>query len=53
MPTNILKNVPLAPRTTLGVGGTAEYFALVHSSEELEEALMWARRNNEIGRAHV
>lgn len=46
MPSNILKNVPLAPLTTLGVGGSAEYFVEVHEREELKEVLTWARHDN-------
>jgi len=38
----IEEEVPLAPRTTLGVGGTARYYARVQSEAELREALAWA-----------
>jgi UDP-N-acetylmuramate dehydrogenase len=34
--------VELAPRTTLGVGGTAAHYARVESEAELLEALAWA-----------
>lgn len=36
-------NVPLAPFTTLGVGGAARYFAAVESDVSLAEALAWAQ----------
>ncbi len=36
------ENVPLAPMTTLRLGGPARYFASVHSREELREVLAWA-----------
>ncbi len=35
--------VPLAPLTTLGVGGTARFFAEAHSLEEVQEVLRFAR----------
>ena len=37
-------DVPLAPLTTLELGGPCRYFAEVSSAEELAEALDWARR---------
>lgn len=43
MPATIQKNVPLAPLTTLGVGGSAEYFAQVRTESELRDALTWAK----------
>jgi len=33
---------PLAPRTTLEIGGAAEYFAEARSVDEVREALRWA-----------
>ncbi len=39
----ILRDVPLAPRTTLGIGGAAEYFCTVRSEAELAAALAHAR----------
>lgn len=39
----ILENVALAPRTTLGVGGPARFYAEPHSPEAVREALAWAR----------
>lgn len=41
----IQKNVPLAPRTTLGVGGDAEYFISVENLEALEYAVRWANEH--------
>ena len=43
MPPIITAHVPLAPRTTLGVGGVAEYFTEVSSLEALRDAVAWAR----------
>ena len=37
------EHVPLAPLTTLGVGGEARFFASPQSIEEVEEALEYAR----------
>lgn len=34
---------PLAPRTTLGVGGPARYFARARSEADVVEALAWAK----------
>src|SRR5512140_1598400 len=39
---DIQENVALAPRTTLGVGGPARWFAEIRSEEELREAVDWA-----------
>ncbi|MGH9605131.1 MAG: UDP-N-acetylmuramate dehydrogenase [Terracidiphilus sp.] len=38
------ENQPLAPFTTLGIGGPARWFAEVASEEEIAEAADWARR---------
>jgi UDP-N-acetylmuramate dehydrogenase len=46
MPHGISKNVPLAPRTTLGVGGNAEYFAEVKTITELNAVLEWAKNEH-------
>ena len=39
-------NIPLAPLTTLGLGGAAEHFVKVSSSEELAQALAYAQAKN-------
>ena len=39
---DVRENVPLAPLTTLGIGGPARYFIAVRSEAELREALLWA-----------
>jgi UDP-N-acetylmuramate dehydrogenase len=39
---HILENIPLAPLTTLGVGGAARYFAEVSTPREVREALDFA-----------
>lgn len=41
-----LENIPLAPHTTLGVGGPARWFAHVTSQHELLEAVAFARTRN-------
>ena len=38
------RNVPLAPRTTLRIGGPADYFAEPEGEEELAKLLAWAGR---------
>jgi UDP-N-acetylmuramate dehydrogenase len=40
------RNVPLAPHTSLRVGGAADYFVLAHSATELVEALAWAHEHD-------
>jgi UDP-N-acetylmuramate dehydrogenase len=42
---NIYGNVPLAPMTTLGVGGPAELYCAVRSEAEVIDALDFARAN--------
>jgi UDP-N-acetylmuramate dehydrogenase len=39
----IQENIPLAPYTTLQVGGSARYFAEPANEDEIVEALLWAR----------
>ncbi|MGC2210000.1 MAG: UDP-N-acetylmuramate dehydrogenase [Candidatus Korobacteraceae bacterium] len=39
----IQENIPLAPYTTLQVGGSASYFAEPADEDEIVEALRWAR----------
>ena len=40
---DVRAHVPLAPLTTLGVGGAARHFVEASSEEEIAEALTWAR----------
>ena len=42
-PLAIRENVPLAPHTTIGLGGAARYYAHCSSDEEIAEALAHAR----------
>jgi UDP-N-acetylmuramate dehydrogenase len=39
---NIERDVPLAPHTSLRVGGPADWFLLAHSAQQVAEALRWA-----------
>ena len=39
---SLRENVPLAPMTTLGVGGDARYFAEIRATEELTAGVEWA-----------
>ncbi|MFH1712701.1 MAG: UDP-N-acetylmuramate dehydrogenase [Candidatus Jacksonbacteria bacterium] len=39
----IQQNIPLAPYTTLKIGGPADYFVIAKSQNELVEALNWAK----------
>jgi len=39
----IQQNVPLAPLTTLGVGGPAQFFSEIHTPEDAMEAIQFAR----------
>src|SRR5262252_3187493 len=41
----ILKDVPLAPLTTLGVGGQARFLVNAHSVGEVEQALQFAKED--------
>ena len=41
----IEKNVPLASHTTLKLGGIAEYFAVIQTLQDLEDAVIFARDN--------
>ena len=40
---NIQQNVPLAPLTTLGVGGPARYFVQAGSEDAVRSAVDWVR----------
>lgn len=42
-PKNVRTEVPLAPYTTLHIGGPAEYFLDVQTEEELVVAIRWAK----------
>src|SRR5215212_5828424 len=39
---SLQENVPLAPLTTIGIGGPARFFFRATSVDELREALAWA-----------
>lgn len=41
MAIDIQRDVPLAPLTTLGLGGRARFFIPVYSTDDLREALAW------------
>jgi UDP-N-acetylmuramate dehydrogenase len=43
----VQENVPLAPLTTIGIGGPARFFFRAHSGDEVVEALDWARARDE------
>ena len=44
---HIQENVPLAPLTTIGIGGPARFFLRAESVDELLEGLHWARDKNQ------
>jgi len=41
-PERMQQNVPLAPLTTLGIGGAAKLFVRAESIDELRDAMAWA-----------
>lgn len=43
----INKNIKLAPYTTLKIGATAEFFAVIKSKDELLEAISWSKEHNQ------
>ena len=43
---NLQENVPLAPRTTLQIGGPARYFVEAANKAEVREAVRWAQAKN-------
>jgi UDP-N-acetylmuramate dehydrogenase len=43
MALDVAENVPLAPLSTLGVGGTARHYARVSTDDDVREAVDWAR----------
>lgn len=44
----IEKNVSLAKYTTFKIGGPAEFFVEVKKTEDLQEALLWAKENKQV-----
>lgn len=42
---NIQENVSLAKYTTLKIGAAAEFFAVIESRDDLQEAISWANKN--------
>lgn len=42
----ILQNEPLSKYTTFHIGGAAKFFVIVKNTEEIKEALAWAREKN-------
>jgi len=46
MPTHIQEQIPLAPRTTFGLGGNARYFAPCRTLGQLRQSLEWARNQH-------
>jgi UDP-N-acetylmuramate dehydrogenase len=46
MPLRIQQNIPLAPFTTLGLGGPARYFLTCDSADAVVDGLSFARREN-------
>lgn len=43
---NLQQNIPLSQYTTFKIGGPAEYFVEAATTEEVKEALVWAKSNN-------
>lgn len=46
MSIEVQSNVPLAPHTTLRIGGFAKYFVVVKTEEELVDACIWANKKS-------
>jgi len=46
-PRRLQRNVPLAPFTTLGIGGPAKLFIRAETVDEIREALSWTAAQNE------
>ena len=42
----LLENIPLAPLTTIKIGGSARYFVAAKHVSEVQEAVTWARSRN-------
>jgi UDP-N-acetylmuramate dehydrogenase len=45
-PPGLLRNVPLAPLTTLGIGGPAAWYLEIDSTERLAAAVAWAEHRD-------
>jgi UDP-N-acetylmuramate dehydrogenase len=43
---HIEESVPLAPLTTIGIGGPARFFFRAHSVDEIREAIAWSRERD-------
>ncbi|MEA2237440.1 MAG: UDP-N-acetylmuramate dehydrogenase [Thermoanaerobaculia bacterium] len=46
-PRRLERNVPLAPLTTLGIGGPARLFVRAETVDEIRQAVAWAESNHE------
>ena len=46
-PPGLQRNVPLAPFTTLGIGGPAKFFVRAESVDEIREVMSWATSQHE------
>jgi UDP-N-acetylmuramate dehydrogenase len=46
-PPGLQRNMPLAPLTTLGIGGPAKFFVRAESVDEIREAIAWADSQHE------
>jgi UDP-N-acetylmuramate dehydrogenase len=46
-PRRLQRNVPLAPFTTLGIGGPAKFFIRAETVDEIRDALTWTAAQNE------
>jgi UDP-N-acetylmuramate dehydrogenase len=46
-PPRLQRNVPLAPLTTLGIGGPAKFFVRAESVDEVREVMAWADSQRE------
>jgi len=46
---DIQKNILLANYTTFRIGGQARYFCVANNTEEIKEAVLWAKKNPPVG----
>ena len=46
MPLIIAESIPLAPLTTLGLGGSARFFAEIREASDVAPAIAWARQKD-------